>query len=69
MSICLILGSYYNLKITFNLFLPFCQKNSSSNNSIRREPTSRESSGLGKKDAGKFAKKPGMSLRCFVFAI
>ncbi|KGN61327.2 protein ILITYHIA [Cucumis sativus] len=34
------------------------KKNSSSNNSIRREPTSRESSGLGKKDAGKFAKKP-----------
>ncbi|XP_038891106.1 protein ILITYHIA [Benincasa hispida] len=34
------------------------KKNSSSNNSIRREPASRESSGLGKKDAGKFAKKP-----------
>ncbi|KAG7021005.1 Protein ILITYHIA [Cucurbita argyrosperma subsp. argyrosperma] len=33
------------------------KKNSSSNNSIRREPAGRESSGLGKKDAGKFAKK------------
>ncbi|KAL4028354.1 hypothetical protein IC575_011547 [Cucumis melo] len=34
------------------------KKNSSSNNSIRREPASRESAGLGKKDTGKFAKKP-----------
>lgn len=69
MAICLILGCYYHLKVTVILCLSFCQKNSSSNNSIRREPASRDSSGLGKKDAGKFAKKPGMSLWFFVFAI
>lgn len=67
--IYLFLVSYYNLKITFNLCLLFNQKSTSSNNSTRREPASRESSGLGKKDAGKFAKKAGMSLLCSFFAI